>query len=206
LEPGHYLSLIAVCLLGAMSPGPSLAVVMGSTLRAGPGAGYACSIAHGAGVALYALLTVAGLAVLVVSFPLLFLVLQLAGAAYLVYLGVKSLRSRGGTIPESVSADSGHSAASSGFLVAFLNPKLAIFMLALFSQFMRPEADWVEKGIMVATVGITDASWYVLVVAMISRKTFLERLRRSSVLIDRIFGMILLLLAISVLVKAVLEY
>ena len=158
MELGHWLSLITICLLGAMSPGPSLAVVMGSTLRAGPGAGYACSIAHGAAVALYALLTVAGLAVLVARFPLLFLLLQLAGAGYLIHLGVKSLRSSGAPALDNPTTDSGHNAAASGFLVAFLNPKLAIFMLALFSQFLHPEADWPEKGIMVATVGVTDAS------------------------------------------------
>lgn len=205
MELGQWLSLVAICLLGAMSPGPSLAVVMGATLRGGALAGYTSALAHGLGVALYALLTVAGLAVLIAGSPLLFAGLQLAGAFYLLYLGAKSLRSQGSAV--SLESDSGAvgNAASSGFLVAFLNPKLAIFMLALFSQFLRPEAPWSERGIMVATVGTTDAAWYALIVAMVSHPVFLKRLQASAQTIERIFGVILIVLALTVLVKAVLE-
>lgn len=61
----HWLSLFAICLLGAMSPGPSLAVITGITLRAGAGPGYGAALAHGVGVGCYGLLTIAGLAVLI---------------------------------------------------------------------------------------------------------------------------------------------
>jgi threonine/homoserine/homoserine lactone efflux protein len=90
--------------------------------------------------------------------------------------------------------------------VAFLNPKLAIFMLALFSQFLNPDAQALEKGIMVATVGVTDACWYSLIVALVSRKPFLKRLQRSAVLIDRVFGVILIVLALSVLLRAFMQF
>ncbi len=203
MDPAQWLSLATVCLLGAMSPGPSLAVVMNSTLTGGPGAGYVSALAHGAGVALYGLLTVAGLAVLVTSSPMVFLSLQLAGAAYLVYLGIRALRSTGAPALETSTTEGRHNAATSGFLVAFLNPKLAVFMLALFSQFLRPEAQLGERATMVATVGLVDAAWYCLVVALISREVFLKRLRASAQLIDRCFGVILILLALSVVLRSV---
>jgi threonine/homoserine/homoserine lactone efflux protein len=152
---------------------------------------------------LYGLLTVAGLAVLVTSSPVLFLGLQLLGAVYLVYLGIRALRSTGAPALENPSAPGKHNAATSGFLVAFLNPKLAVFMLALFSQFLRPEAQLGEKAAMVATVGLVDAAWYCLVVALISREVFLKRLRASARLIDRCFGVILILLALSVVLRSV---
>ena len=206
MEFSHWLSLFSICLLGAMSPGPSLAVVLNATLGGGHRAGYATAIAHGVGVGLYGLLTVTGLALLITRSPTVFLAIQLLGAAYLVYLGVKSLRSSASpqlpTEGEEQQKYESHNAALNGFLVAFLNPKLAVFMLALFSQFLNPEAAALEKGIMVATVGITDACWYALIVVLVSRKTFLEKLRRSSRLIDRVFGVILIVLALSVLAKA----
>ena len=62
MEFGHWLSLTAVLLLGAMSPGPSVAVVIGNTMRGGASHGYLTAIGHGAGIALYAILTLAGLA------------------------------------------------------------------------------------------------------------------------------------------------
>lgn len=202
MEFSHWLSLFSICLLGAMSPGPSLAVVMTNTLRGGRGDGYATALAHGFGVGLYGLLTVTGLAVLITRSPALFVAIQTLGAAYLIYLGIKSLRSGASHLPTAGGEQNTRGAALSGFLVAFLNPKLAIFMLALFAQFLDPVAGTMEKGIMVATVGVTDASWYALMVVLISRRGFLAHLQRSAVLIDRVFGVILILLALSVLLRA----
>jgi threonine/homoserine/homoserine lactone efflux protein len=202
MDLGHWVSLFSICLLGAMSPGPSLAVVMKSTIGGGRPAGYAAALAHGAGVGLYGLMTVAGLAVIITRSPTLFLVLQVLGALYLIYLGQRSLRSHGadrlpndGTFPQG-------SPALDGFLVAFLNPKLAVFMLALFSQFLRDDFSAWEKGVMVATVGITDAAWYALVATLLARPAFLDKLRRSARGIDRVFGLILLGLALTVLASA----
>jgi threonine/homoserine/homoserine lactone efflux protein len=189
-----------------MSPGPSLAVVLNSTLRGGRGHGLQASIAHGFGVGLYGLLTVTGLAVLVANSPTLFLAIQLAGAAYLLYLGISALGSKGAAIPGA--GDPGQatqSALVSGFLVAFLNPKLAIFMLALFSQFLQPGAGLLEKGIMVATVGITDAAWYCVLAVLVSHPAFFDRLQISSAMIDRIFGLILVVVALTVVYRALLQ-
>lgn len=205
MEPTQWLSLFSICLLGAMSPGPSLAVVVNAALQGGRGHGIAAALSHGVGVGLYGLLTVTGLAVLIARSPNVFLVMQLAGAVYLAYLGVRSLRSAGSgpvQAPDEPATGNARAAAINGFLVAFLNPKLAVFMLALFAQFLRPEAGVMEKGIMVLTVGVTDAAWYVLMASLVSHPAFLARLRRSAALIDRAFGIILILLALSVAIRA----
>ena len=205
MEFSHWLSLFSICLLGAMSPGPSLAVVMNSTLTGGHRDGYSAALAHGVGVGLYGLLTVTGLALLITRSPALFLTIQLVGAAYLIYLGVKSLRTTSASRLQNEENNGAGNAALAGFLVAFLNPKLAVFMLALFAQFLDPGDGVVKKGIMVATIGITDASWYALIVTLVSRKRFLDKLQRSSQVIDRVFGTILILLALSVMLRAVMQ-
>lgn len=204
VDIGQWLALISICLLGAMSPGPSLAVVMGCVVGAGRGAGYRAALAHGLAVALYGLLTVTGLALLITQTPALYTGLQVAGALYLLYLGVKSLRQVALASQAGEDATPAASAAMQGFLVAFLNPKLAVFMLALFSQFIDPGFGVGEKAIMVATVGVTDAGWYSLVVALVSRPGFRARLERSAKAIDGFFGVILIALALSVLYGALL--
>lgn len=204
MDFSHWLILFGICLLGAMSPGPSLAVVVNTALRTGRGAGFACATAHGAGVGLYGLLTVAGLAVIITRSPALFLVIQLAGATYLLYLGVRSLRSGKPSLPTPGDADAGRGPAVDGFLIAFLNPKLAFFMLALFSQFLHSGAGVLEKCLMVFTVGTTDALWYNLIVLLITRRAFLDTLQGSAVLIGRVFGVILILLALTVVLRATL--
>ena len=205
MDLSHWLSLVSICLLGAMSPGPSLAVVMNTGLHSGRAAGFACAVAHGLGVGLYGLLTVTGLAVVIARSPRLFLAIQLSGAAYLLYLGLRSVSSNENPgLSEQSSTASGRRPAVDGFLIAFLNPKLAVFMLALFSQFLRPEAGPLEKGIMAATVTVTDAGWYSLVIALITRQTFLDKLKASATIIDRIFGVILIALAVTVVLRALL--
>ena len=200
----EWLSLVAVCLLGAMSPGPSLAVVMGNTLRGGSIAGYIASIAHGIGVALYGLLTVAGLSALLTGSTAVFLAVQLAGAAYLVWLALGLLRSSGGTAIEAAGGGQGSNrdAARQGFLIAFLNPKLAVFMLALFSQFLGPDTGWSQRWVMVVTVGVTDAAWYAVITGLVSRPSVMTRLQAAEQTINRVMGVVLILLASTVVVNA----
>ena len=201
----EWLPLATVCLLGAMSPGPSLAVVLSQTLRGGQKSGYATAVSHGVGVSLYGLITVAGLAALVTGSPLLFSSLQLAGAVYLIYLGIKSLRVESSYLESHDSkSTSGRSALLDGFLVAFLNPKLAVFMLALFSQFLSVDTDWQQRWTMVATVGSLDALWYSAVVMFVSRPPVLARLRRASVVIERVLGATLIVIALTVIGATVL--
>lgn len=204
MDLAQWLSLVSLCLLGAMSPGPSLAAVMNNTLSGGHKAGYITSIAHGVGVALYGLLTVTGLAFVVTSTPALFLTIQVAGSLYLIYLGIKSLRSTGAANFDPRAEKNHRGAAADGFLIAFLNPKLAVFMLALFSQLLQPDSGATHKAIMVVTVGVTDALWYSLIAALVSYPAFYQRLKKNSVIIDRVFGVVLLLLGCSVLVRALM--
>ena len=132
-------------MLGAMSPGPSLAVVLKQTLTGGRANGLIAAITHGLGIGLYALLCISGIAVAITASPLLFMALQWAGAAYLVWLGVKGLRARPGTGMQLEAPPTTGSAARDGFMVVFLNPKVAVFFIALFSQVIGTETSWLGK-------------------------------------------------------------
>lgn len=90
-----WFSLLAICLLGAMSPGPSLAMIAKHSLAGGRMNGLIAAWAHAAGIGIYAFATIIGLAVVLEQSPMLFKGISLAGAAYLAYLGVNALRSKG---------------------------------------------------------------------------------------------------------------
>ena len=92
-----WLSLVTICFLGAISPGPSLAVVMRNTLAGGRMNGFVTAMSHGLGIVLWALLTVTGIALLIISNPGLFNGIRLAGAVVLLFLGVRSLLARSDT-------------------------------------------------------------------------------------------------------------
>lgn len=204
MELHLWLSFVAICLLGALSPGPSLALVIKNSVNGGVATGYATSISHGLGVALYAAITAAGVAVIIVNTPMLFALIQYAGAAFLLYLGVKALMSKKPTpITEEKSSVTTQEINGwrDGFLIAFLNPKLAIFFIALFSQFLSTDSGIEQKVIMTATVGSIDAIWYCLVTFLISRGNIINKLKENSYIVDKITGCFLVALAVRVVIN-----
>lgn len=201
MEFSSWLALVTICVIGAMSPGPSLAVVMRNTIRGGQTHGVLTALGHGAGVGLYALLTALGLALIIANNPMLFDVIRYGGAAFLAWLGIKALLAK--PSPEDAAAEAHHIAgrqgAFEGFMVAFLNPQLAIFFVALFSQFVHADTDWQQSSIMMLTAGGIDALWYVLVALVLSRGPVLAWLKDRSIWLDRLSGVVLLALAIKVI-------
>jgi threonine/homoserine/homoserine lactone efflux protein len=199
-----WLSFVVICIMGALSPGPSLALVIKNTLAGGTPQGYATAISHGLGVALYAAITATGIAVIIVQSPLIFSIIQYAGAAFLLYLGVKSLLSKKANevfSEDDTATKSQVNGWLDGFLIAFLNPKLAIFFLALFSQFLGEEASSEQKMIMTATVGSIDALWYCLVTFTLSRGNIISKLRENSHIVDKVTGSFLILLAARIVIS-----
>ena len=137
MELHLWLSLVAICIMGALSPGPSLAVVVKNTLFGGSGQGYATAVSHGVGVALYAALTTMGIAVIIVQSPVLFSIIQYAGAAFLLYLGIKALLSKKQAI--NVDDDDDNSPSNTqkingwrdGFLIAVFEPQTRYILFSL---------------------------------------------------------------------------
>lgn len=194
-----WLTVVSICLLGAMSPGPSLAVVLQQTLSGGRKTGLIAAVAHGLGIGLYALLCISGIAVIITASSLLFTVLQWLGAGYLIWLGIKGLRAKASGDEQLTDAPTTGSAARDGFLVVFLNPKVAVFFIALFSQVIGSETTLLEKAAYTATALFIDMGWYVIVAWSFSNPRWLGSLQQNRVWLERIFGVVLITLAIRLL-------
>ena len=190
-----WLTVVSICLLGAMSPGPSLAVVLQQTLSGGRKNGLIAAVTHGLGIGFYALLCISGIAVMITTSPMLFTALQWLGAIYLLWLGIKGLRAKKPATTAMSDAPSSGSAARDGFLVVFLNPKVAVFFIAMFSQVIGSETTILEKLAYAATALFIDMGWYMIVAWSFSNPRWLGRLRKNSVWFERIFGVILIALA-----------
>ncbi|MCJ8349306.1 LysE family translocator [Moritella sp.] len=200
MELTAWLSLALICMMGAMTPGPSLAVVLKHTISGGRVNGVAASIAHGIGVGVYATLTVVGLALVIQQTPWLFNVIKYAGVVMLLRLAYKALTSKPAlddvdqkeetvTLKESI---------VQGFMIAFLNPKLAIFFLALFGQFVEADAGWLQNLIMVGTVFSIDTLWYCIIAIVLSQSSLLAKLKNNVHKIDKVTGVVLLAVAARV--------
>lgn len=195
-----WLSLFTICILGAMSPGPSLAMVAKHSLAGGRLNGLATAWAHAFGIGIYAFVTLIGLAVVLQQSPLLFKSISYAGAAYLAYLGYNALRSKGGVAArlESGEQTSVWQSAKEGFLISLLSPKIALFFIALFSQFVAVGDSITAKGLIVLTPLVVDGLWYTLITFLLSSPRLIDKIRSKALLIDRLSGVVLILLAARV--------
>ncbi|RJX75344.1 LysE family translocator [Vibrio sinensis] len=195
-----WLSLFAVCLLGAMSPGPSLAIIAKHSLASGRKHGLATAWAHAFGIGVYAFITLIGLAVVLQQSPLLFKSISYAGAAYLAYLGYNALRSKGGVAAklESGEETSIWQSAKEGLFISLLSPKISLFFIALFSQFVAVGDTFASKSIIVLTPLVVDGLWYSLITFLLSSPRLIDKIRSRAQLIDRLSGAVLILLALRV--------
>lgn len=183
--------------LGALSPGPSLAVVIRNTVIGGRLRGIACAVGHGVGFGIYAMAVVVGISVVIDSGGVLHSTLQLLGAALLVWLGIQMLRE----MPEQRSEDPDEAGSEArgfaeGFLIAFLNPKIAVFLVAVLSQVVEPGMGIATEVAIGLVGGVIDMSWYVLVASVLSGSSMLIWMRRNAHLVHRSIGCVLIGLAL----------
>ena len=189
-----------VCAMGAISPGPSLAVVLRNTISGGRTQGVMTGIGHGLGFSIYAFIAVMGLSSLLFANEDIFHLLQWAGALVLIWLGFNMITHNQPVLSKE-NVGSGYRGFLEGFLIAFLNPKILVFLVAVFSQVINPDITNTGRLIMAMMAGIIDTTWYVLVAAVLAGTSIVDKLRLNAVIIDRSIGMVLLMLAILLIGK-----
>ena len=194
------IGLAFVCAMGAMSPGPSLAVVLRNTISGGRLQGVMTGVGHGIGFGIYALIAVTGLSALLLAHESIFTLLQWGGALVLLWLSYNML-TYVPTENKEEHSSSGRKGFIEGFLISFFNPKILVFLVAIFSQFIDPNMNQLDRLVMALLAGIIDTTWYVLVATVLAGTSAIDKLRSNSVLIDRIIGSILSLLALALVAK-----
>ena len=200
MEPSAWAALATVFALGAMSPGPSLAVVLRNTMSGGRSQGIYTGIGHGIGFGIYAFLAALGIATALSANEHIEQVLRWGGVVILLWLGTTFLRhamaERGGEQDQDDQhAPSDRIGFIQGFSIALLNPKIMAWMLALYSPFI--EADFpMETLIGMGLLGMSiDGAWYVTVATVLTTGNRAERLKSTAHLIDGAMGVLMFLFA-----------
>ncbi|XDZ65238.1 LysE family translocator [Alphaproteobacteria bacterium LSUCC0684] len=195
--------LALTCLAGAASPGPSLALLIRSVLRDGRIAGMVFGLAHGAGILLYAGSVAAGLGAALLIAPMLFTVLQAAGAIFLLWIAGQMIRAGLAATAGMESQDGGarkslplKTHGIDGFMIVFLNPKIAAFFLAIFSQFLDQGQSMATRAGMTALAWLIDTGWYLLIAVIIAFPPLLARLERHQQKIELGIGSMLMLIGL----------
>lgn len=130
----------AAVLLLALTPGPVWIYLLSRTLAQGRRAGYFSLFGVASGVIVHVVLASAGLSAVVLAIPGAFDVLKLAGAAYLIWLALATLRGGGFSFtPQALPPVPDRVLLRQAMAASVLNPKVAVFYLSLFPQFINPE-------------------------------------------------------------------
>lgn len=186
-----------VFFLGAISPGPSLMVVLRNTLIGGRRQGVMCAIGHGLGFGVYAGMAVFGLIVLLEEAPEIFTGLQLLGCLLLVWYGWSMWNVEAEHLFDEDQA-SGRQGFAEGFAIAFFNPKIALFLVAVLAQVLEADMSFASKAA-VGLLGMTiDTLWYIIVALMLTGTSRLDVLKSNAQLIHRITALVLWGFALSV--------
>lgn len=189
----HWMSFFTAAVLLNLSPGPDIAYILGQTLRSGRRHGVAAMLGIWTGAALHVVMAAVGLSAVLATSALAFSIVKWVGAAYLIWLGINMLLSKG---DQFVSAEkTGNKNLSAiywqGVLVSALNPKVAIFFLAFLPQFIVEGAGPAEAqlllhgSLIIAVAAVIEPP---LVIAGAKLGAFLKRKPRVGVWMDRGLG------------------
>ena len=191
-----------VCTIGAMSPGPSLAVVIRNNINYNKFAGIMTSIGHGLGIGVYATLAVLGLGFILQANQTLFLLIQILGLIFLLFLGLLFIFQKQSKEKNDDQQNQLNSFLQ-GFMIAIINPKILIWFTAIYSQFISIEKGIIFNVILILTASIIDALWYIIVSIVITGYGIKNFLIDKKLIMQKITGYILLMIAIGLLYNTI---
>ena len=140
-----FAQVFSVCLLGAMSPGPSMAVVINNAVFKGRYNGILTSIGHGIGIAFYATFAVLGLGLIIKTNLFIFNGLKILSIIFLIFIGVKSIFNKERLNLEKKDIKENTISFLQGFSISILNPKILAWFIDIYSQFMSTDNELIFK-------------------------------------------------------------
>ena len=199
MTPEAWIALATVFSLGAMSPGPSLAVVLRNTLSGGRRQGVMTGIGHGIGFGIYAFLAAGAFATAISIHETAETALKWAGVCILIWLGYIFLSHarKGPTVGNNSDSHNNNDKQGfiQGFSIALLYPKILAWMLALYTPFIENNVS-LETLVGMGALGMMiDGTWYISVALVLTTGQRVEKLKSISHIIDGTMGILMFVFA-----------
>lgn len=195
--------VITISCLGMISPGPDFFLVLKNSLSYNRKIALMTCLGVISAIAIHMSYCVAGIAVLITATPWLYNALRYAGAAYLLWIGVKALLTKSsGTAYVSKQAlelnVTAKAAFMQGLLCNLLNPKATLFFLAIFTQLLNASSTMVDKLVVAFIIWLEAAIWWPMVVFVFQTQIVQRRYFKLQLIIDKLLGVILIVLGVKV--------
>ena len=204
----QWLIMVLLLLAGAASPGASLALVSRTAIQGGVKVGLLASFGHGLAISIYAFLAVGVTTFSKSDLEQFSQIIHIIAVIFLCYMGTSMVaeglkkKFRPAAFSENnKKAEPQHRtrAFTSGFLIAFLNPKVALFFLAVFNTTIPQNITVTTTWTIAFLAGLIDGGWYALVSSLVSLKVFRTILGTKTAELDIIFGTTLVLAGLSLI-------
>ena len=199
------ITITVVHLLAAASPGPDFVMVTQQSLTKGRRAGILCSLGIALGLSVHILYSSMGMAVIVNESSSFLVILKVAASIYLMYLGLKCIRSK----PQEVfEADSDIEVPVEklktilvGFLCNALNPKAPLYFLSVFTLVLSPEMPIHQIIFYGLWMMVVQFTWFSTVAVLLSKPVIKEKFRRIGHWIDRCMGLVMIVFGLRLLIS-----
>ncbi|MET9448614.1 LysE family translocator [Streptomyces cinerochromogenes] len=193
------LAVAVITVLAVIAPGADFAMIVRNSYLYGRRTGLFAAAGVAAGVLVHVTYTMLGVGLLIASSTFLFTVIKLIGAAYLVYIGVRTFRTRG-----EVKVDLEHKATltplaalRTGFLTNVLNPKTTLFVVSTFAQVVSPGTPlWRQAGYGLF-MSLAHLVWFGVVALFFSQERMRTLMLRAQKVLNKVIGSVLAGLGIS---------
>jgi RhtB (resistance to homoserine/threonine) family protein len=200
----QFLTVALVHFLAVISPGPDFAMVTRNSLLYSTKIGIYTSLGLALGMMVHVAYSLLGIGLLISQSIVLFSIIKYVGAAYLIYIGYKSIKAKPQVqVPEQEIKSNERSISISasvwtGFLTNVLNPKATLFMLALFTQVISPATPKVIQILYGLEMVVATFVWFSLVSLFFSNARVKTRIQKYQHYIEKVTGGVLIALGIKV--------
>ena len=200
----HFITFALTALFFIMTPGMDTLFILNKSIGKGKKSGIHATLGVNSGVLVHTALGALGLSLIIAQSTSAFTIIKFAGAAYIIYMGIIQLKSKANFIPTYQPNQKQSSVKSdfwSGFFTNTLNPKVALFFLAFFPQFIDPiqiknPVPFILLGLTYAAIGIV---WYLtlaLFAGSFSQKIIAKP--KVGMWIGKLSGVIFLLMGVTI--------
>ncbi len=201
----EYYTIGVIALLAAMSPGPDFFIVAKHAISHNRRSAIITSLGIGTGIIIHSTYCVLGLALIISQSLLLFSLIKYLGAAYLIYLGIKSLFSKNSHIhldKKNLKPVSSWSAFRDGLLTNVLNPKCTLFMLSIFTLVVKPHTSHLIQASYGVEIMLISILWFSFLAYGLTTRVIKSKIEKIQHVVSKLIGGILIALGIAVIFES----
>ncbi len=198
----EFITIAGAHLLAVSSPGPDFAITVKQSVANGKKAGIYTALGIGSGIFAHILFAVFGFALIISQNEYAYLAMRIIGGAYLIYIGVMSLRAKSFQLKQLLSQQapiSNMKAFKQGLFVNLLNVKATLFFLSLYSAIINSATSLGNQVFYGVYMAIATGIWFSIMALFFGNLKVREKFLKYGVWFERIFGILMIALGVHLM-------